>query len=220
MSIDYRRSEHHEFLQASHEAMADQGLLNILGQLGDTLGAKNRKAWAELPGSSDIRQRAREIKDATLAHLDEHLATLADSVERRGGKVYFAADGAEARQTILDILAQTSAKKVVKSKSMTSEEIHLNPALEAAGVEVVETDLGEYIIQLAGHRPSHIVGPALHLNKEQVAEILSQVSPEPLPPIKEVLTKFARQKLREHFATADVGISGVNFAVAETGTLT
>jgi L-lactate dehydrogenase complex protein LldF len=219
MTVDYRRTEHREFLAASHEAMADQGLLNILGQLGDTLGEKNRQAWAALPGSADLRQRAREIKDATLAHLDEHLATLAEAIERRGGSVHWAADGAEARQIVLDILAQCEARKVVKSKSMTSEEIHLNPALEAAGVEVVETDLGEYIIQLAGHRPSHIVGPALHLNKEQVAEILSRVSPEPLPPIKEVLTAFAREKLRQHFATADVGISGVNFAVAETGTL-
>ena len=220
MTVDYRREEHHEFMAASHEALGDQSLLNILGQLGDTLGEKNRAAWAALPGSSDLRERARKIKDATLARLDEHLATLADSVESRGGHVHFAADGEEARRAVLEIIERHRAKKVVKSKSMTSEEIHLNPALEAAGIEVVETDLGEYIIQLAGHRPSHIVGPALHLNKEQVAEILSTVSSEPLPPVKETLTAFARAKLREHFATADVGISGVNFAVAETGTLT
>jgi len=108
---------------------------------------------------------------------------------------------------------------VVKSKSMTSEEIHLNHALEEAGIETVETDLGEYIIQLAGHRPSHIVGPAVHLSAAQIAEILSKPAGQRLPAEREVLAGFARQALRQKFAQADVGISGVNFAIAETGSI-
>jgi L-lactate dehydrogenase complex protein LldF len=187
--------------------------------LSDTLGKKNREAWAQLPHSDLVRQQARQIKDATLAELDVHLATLADSVERRGGSVYFAEDGEEACRTILEIIQSRGLTKVVKSKSMTTEEIHLNPALEAAGIHPIETDLGEYIIQLAGHRPSHIVGPALHLSAPQVAEILSEDAGHELPVEREALAGFARERLRQQFAAAEVGITGANFAVAETGTI-
>jgi L-lactate dehydrogenase complex protein LldF len=199
--------------------MADPGLQGVLSRLADTLGVRNRRAWAELPDSDAIRERARRIKDATLAHLDEHLTTLQASVTRLGGHVHFAEDAAAARQHVLDILQRHDARRVVKSKSMTSEEIHLNHALTEAGVETVETDFGEYIIQVAGHRPSHIVGPALHLNANRVAEILSPVAGETLSSHREELTKFARRVLREKFASADAGITGVNFAIAETGTI-
>lgn len=216
---DYVRQEHHEFLEASQEAMGNGKLQIILDQLADTLGAKNRQAWAAMPDSDLARQKARAIKDATLAELDTHLQTLADSVERRGGKIHWADDGEAARQAILDIIAARGATKVVKSKSMTSEEIHLNKALEAAGIETVETDFGEYIIQVAGHRPSHIVGPALHLSANDVAEILSEPAGETLPTDREVLAAFARRQLRSEFAEAEVGITGANYAVAETGTI-
>jgi L-lactate dehydrogenase complex protein LldF len=217
--MDYLKHEHHEFLAASREAMADPGLQGVLSRLADTLGVRNRQAWAELPDSDAIRERARRIKDETLAHLDEHLNTLADSVTRVGGHVHFASDGAAACEQVLGILARHSVRRVVKSKSMTSEEIHLNKALAAAGIETVETDFGEYIIQVAGHRPSHIVGPALHLNAKRVAEILSPVAGVTLSSEREELTKFARRVLREKFASADAGITGVNFAIAETGTI-
>jgi L-lactate dehydrogenase complex protein LldF len=218
-TIDYVRQEHHEFVAASRAALANPSLQNILTRLGDSLGQRNRDAWAALPGSDKLRERARAIKDATLAELDVHLETLEASVKRLGGQVHWAADGKAACQAIIDIIHRRGATKVVKSKSMTTEEIHLNKALEAAGITPVETDFGEYIIQLLGHRPSHIVGPALHLSKRDVADVLSEHARRPLPDEPTELAKYAREQLREHFATADIGISGVNFAVAETGTI-
>jgi L-lactate dehydrogenase complex protein LldF len=217
--IDYVRSTHREFLAASDKALRTPSLQVILGQLGDTLGQRNREAWALLPNSDLVRQKARQIKDETLAHLDEHLQTLEASVMSRGGQVHWADDSEAATKIVVDLIRQRGYSRVVKSKSMTSEEIHLNPALEAAGIETVETDLGEYIIQLAGHRPSHIVGPALHLSAQEVAEILSQPAGRPLAAEREGLAAFAREQLRAKFAEAEVGISGANFAVAETGTI-
>jgi L-lactate dehydrogenase complex protein LldF len=216
---DYLRQTHHEFLQASQEALDNPNLQRILGQLGDTLGQRNRDAWQQLPNSDLVRERARTIKDHTLAELDQHLQTLEASVVARGGQVHWADDGAEACRHVLQIIQDRGGKRVVKSKSMTSEEIHLNHALEAAGIETVETDLGEYIIQLAGQRPSHIVGPALHLSAVEVAEILSQPAGETLPPDRLSLAAFARKQLRLNFSQADVGISGANFAIAETGSI-
>jgi L-lactate dehydrogenase complex protein LldF len=218
-NVDYVRQEHHEFLAASEEALHNPNLRRILSRLGDTLGRRNREAWQLLPGSDDVRERARSIKDATLADLAAHLGTLADSVARVGGRVWWAEDGEEACRVILDIVRGHKATRVVKSKSMTSEEIHLNKALIKAGIQPTETDFGEYIIQVAGHRPSHIVGPALHLSASDVAEILSPVAGEKLPAEREALAAFARRKLRRHFAEAEIGITGANFAVAETGTI-
>jgi len=216
---DYLRHTHHEFEQASAEALADSRLQVILGQLGDTLGSRNREAWAALPNSDLIREQARTIKDQTLAELDQHLATLERSVIRCGGQVHWALDGNEACRIVVDLIRLRQGTRVVKSKSMTSEEIHLNEALESAGIEAVETDLGEYIIQLAEHRPSHIVAPAIHLTAEQIAEILSKPAGQRLPVEREALAGFARRELRQKFAAADVGISGANFAIAETGSI-
>jgi L-lactate dehydrogenase complex protein LldF len=217
--IDYLRHTHHEFLEASADAIANASLQAILGQLSDTLGQKNREAWQQLPNADAVRERARIIKDATLAELDTHLQTLAESVERLGGTVHFCADGEQACRTVIELIQSRGYTKVVKSKSMTTEEIHLNAALEAHGIRPIETDLGEYIVQLAEHRPSHIVGPALHLSAQQVAEILSKDAGELLPVEREALAAFARRRLRERFAEAEVGITGANFAVAETGTI-
>ena len=216
---DYVRQEHHEFLAASDAALANPNLQQILGRLGDSLGLRNREAWSDFAPSDQVRERARAIKDETLAELDKHLETLEANVVRNGGHVYWASEGEDACRFILEILASRNAQKVVKSKSMTSEEIRLNHALEAAGVEVVETDFGEYIIQVAGHRPSHIVGPALHLSKDDVAKILSEAAGETLPTDREALAAFARRTLRSRFAAADVGITGANFAIAETGSI-
>lgn len=215
----YARHEHHEFLSASAEALADANLQLALAHLGDTLGQRNRAAFAALAEADELRQRARAIKDAALANLDEHLRTLEASVERHGGRVYYAGDAADARQIVLDVLRSRGAKRVVKSKSMTSEEIHLNAALAAEQIEAVETDFGEYIIQVAGHRPSHLVAPAIHLRTPQVAEVLSGDAGEPLPADAEQLAAYARRRLREEFARADAGITGANFLVAETGTV-
>jgi L-lactate dehydrogenase complex protein LldF len=148
-----------------------------------------------------------------------HLATLADNVERHGGHVHWADNGDEACGQILEIIRRVGATRIVKSKSMTTEEIHLNKILAHANLDVVETDFGEYIIQVAQHRPSHIVAPAIHLSKDQVTGILNTVSSEPLPADREQLAQFARRKLRSRFAAAEVGITGANFAVSETGTI-
>ena len=215
----YSEREHHEFLEASDEALANANLQLSLSVLGSTLGSRNRIAFEALDQSDQLRDRARRIKDATLADLDRHLETLANSVERRGGTVHWAADAAEAQQIIIDIIRDTDGRLAVKSKSMTTEEIHLNNALQTAGIEVVETDFGEFIIQQAGQRPSHLVAPAIHLNSKQVAEILSPLAGETLPADAEQLAAFARGALRSKFAAADVGITGANFAVAETGTI-
>ncbi len=200
--------------------MADATLHGALARLADTLASTHRAAYAALHESDRLRERARAIKDATLAELDRHLATLEESVKRRGGHVHFAADAADARELIGDIIHRAGGgTRIVKSKSMTTEEIHLNAALEARGWQVVETDFGEYILQVAGERPSHLVAPAVHLTVGQVAEILSTRSDTPLPADAAQLAAFARRQLRDRFAEADVGITGANFAVAETGTI-
>lgn len=218
-TTDYSTHEHHEFLAAAQQALGDARLQSALVHLGDTLGQRNKDAFASLAESGALRQRAREIKDAALARLDELLVELERSVNARGGQVHYADDGAAACQIIERILRDTNSHLVVKSKSMTSEEIHLNHALEAGGFEVVETDFGEYILQVAGQRPSHLVAPAVHLKVGDVAEILTKAAPGPLPADATQLAAFARGKLREKFAAADAGITGGNFLVAETGTL-
>ncbi|HVX10103.1 MAG TPA: LutB/LldF family L-lactate oxidation iron-sulfur protein [Pirellulales bacterium] len=219
MSGDYAQHEHHEFLAASAAALADSDLQGALSQLGDTLGARNRAAFAALSESTRLRDRARGIKDAALANLAEHLETLEASVVRNGGTVHYADDGAEACRIVLGILARGNARRVVKSKSMTTEEIHLNATLAENGISVVETDFGEYIIQVAGHRPSHLVAPAIHLRTPQVADLLSRDAGQPLPADAEQLAAYARRRLRAEFAQADAGITGGNFAIAETGTI-
>jgi L-lactate dehydrogenase complex protein LldF len=158
-----------------------------------------------------------------MAHLDRYLEQMADAIEGRGGKVYFARDGEDVVRYVADLARRRGAKVIAKSKSMATEEIELNRRLEQdyadLGLEIVETDLGEWIAQLAGDDPSHIVGPILHMNREQVAEVLSGVAGKKLPPNVEDLARFARQRLREKFLTADIGMTGANFGVAETGTV-
>jgi L-lactate dehydrogenase complex protein LldF len=178
-----------------------------------------REAFAGFPEGEALRDRARAIKEATLQELDRHLETLIANVERLGGHVHYAATPAEARSIIVDIGRRTGARMAVKSKSMATEEIHLNDALEAAGITPVETDLGEYIIQLAHERPSHIIAPAIHKTKGQVAELFSRELKRHAAPDPEALTRIARGELREKFLQADLGITGANFAVADTGTI-
>src|SRR5262249_1662828 len=156
------RHEHHDFLGGAASALADEPLQQALIRLTGTLMAGNRRSYAALADSSDLRDHAKRIKEHALAHLDRYLEQLEASVLKLGGKVHWATTAAEGRQIVVEIARQTNSKHIVKSKSMTTEEIHLNPALEAAGLEVTETDFGEFIIQLAGERPSHLVAPAVH----------------------------------------------------------
>src|SRR5476651_796623 len=217
--MTYAQHEHHDFLEASTQALADPTLQKALTRLTDTLLAGNRRGYAALADSSDLRDHAKRIKEHTLAHLDQYLIQLEASVQKLGGKVHWAATAEDARRIVVEIAQGADCKRAVKSKSMTSEEIHLNPALEQAGIEVTETDFGEYIIQVAGERPSHLVAPAVHHTRESVARVLSQHLGEQLSDDPKSLAMVGRRVLREKFRQADLGITGANFAVAETGTI-
>lgn len=189
---------------------------------GKVLPARNA-AFAALPEAPELRERAYHAKQETMANLDRYLEQMAEAVEARGGHVHFAQDGESAVRYIGELARSRGAKVIAKSKSMATEEIELNRRLEedyaGLGLEIVETDLGEWIAQLAGDTPSHIIGPILHMNTERISKILSEAAGEELPEDAEVLSRFARKRLREKFLTADIGISGANFGVAETGTI-
>jgi L-lactate dehydrogenase complex protein LldF len=216
---DYKRHEHHDFLGAAAQALTDEPLQAALVRLTGTLMAGNRRGYAALADSDQLRDHAKRVKEHTLARLDQYLEQLEESVQRLGGHVHWAATAEDARRIVCDIARRADCKHAVKSKSMTSEEIHLNKALEAAGVAVTETDFGEFIIQLAGERPSHLVAPAVHHTRESVARVLSEHVGEELPDDPTVLARTGRRVLREKFYHADLGITGANFAVAETGTV-
>src|SRR5262245_39418286 len=179
--MNYARTEHHDFLGAAAQALTDAPLQAALVRLTGTLMAGNRRGYAALADSDKLRDHAKRIKEHTLAHLDTYLEQLEESVHKLGGHVHWASDAEEARRIVVTIAGEATCTRAVKSKSMTSEEIHLNPALEAAGVEVTETDFGEFIIQVAGERPSHLVAPAVHHTRESVARVLSKHLGEPLP---------------------------------------
>lgn len=215
----YALHEHHEFIKASEEALASANLQIALTRLGDTLMMGNRSAFEKLPGSSLLRDKARAIKDHTLAHLDQYIEQAEKAITALGGHVHFASDSDDANAIVSRIIRERNVQRIVKSKSMVTEEIHLNPHLEAEGVEVTETDFGEFIIQVAGERPSHIVGPALHKTAEEMAVLLNNRFQEQLTKDPHEMAQFARGLLRKKFAEADMGITGGNFIVAETGTV-
>jgi L-lactate dehydrogenase complex protein LldF len=178
-----------------------------------------REAFDAFPEGEALRDRARAIKEATLQRLDHYLDQLIDNVERRGGHVHYADTAADARRIVLDVARRAGARLAVKSKSMATEEIELNEALLEAGITPVETDLGEYIIQLAHEKPSHIIAPAIHKTKGQVAELFAKELEREVAADPEELTRIARGELRDKFLAADIGITGANFAVADTGTV-
>jgi L-lactate dehydrogenase complex protein LldF len=216
---NYALHEHHDFTGAVKEALVDVPLQAALTRLTDTLMAGNRRAFAELADSAKLRDHAKHIKEHTLAHLDRYLEQLETSVRNVGGQVHWAETASDARQAVIEIARSAKCSRAVKSKSMTSEEIHLNEALEEAGIETTETDFGEFIIQLAGERPSHLVAPAVHHTRESIARILSKHTGEQLPDDPRTLAMAGRRLLRDKFYRADLGITGANFAVAETGTI-
>jgi L-lactate dehydrogenase complex protein LldF len=178
------------------------------------------KAAEELGDWEDWRTLGEEIRRHTMENLDYYLDQLSEQVEKRGGTVYFAETAEEANQYIQQVTEKKQAKKVVKSKSMVTEEIGLNEALEKSGCEVVESDLGEWILQLDEDPPSHIVTPALHKNKEQIRETFVKKKGYTKSDDPVELAAFAREQLRQDFLEADVGVTGCNFAVAESGAVT
>jgi len=207
------------FRERTTGALEDAFLQEALGIATTKFMTLRHDAFAHFPEGDALRDRARAIKEATLQRLDHHLERLVTNVEAWGGHVHYATTAADAREVVLELARRTGARLVVKSKSMATEEIELNEALLHAGVTPVETDLGEYIIQLAHEKPSHIIAPAIHKTKGQVAELFARELHREVAADPEVLTRIAREELRDKFLKADMGITGANFAVAETGTV-
>jgi L-lactate dehydrogenase complex protein LldF len=212
-------AEADSFPRRIDSALRDEQLQVALGRATVRFTAARSAALGALIDSEELRDRARAARARAIARLDEHLEQLVSHIEAAGGHVHWAEDAEEARAIIVGLARDRSVRSIVKGKSMASEEIHLNPALIEAGFRVVETDLGEYILQLAGQVPSHIIVPAIHWTKEQVGELFNRKLGMPLTDDVATMTRTAREVLRGEYLRADMGITGVNFGVAETGTL-
>jgi L-lactate dehydrogenase complex protein LldF len=207
------------FRAAARGALANERMQDVLDIATGNLRDIRLGAWARLDDVEVLRERGREARTRAIKNLPRHLDEFQRNVEARGGYVHRCATDEAARNTILEICRARGAKLVAKSKSMASEEIGLNDALEAEGIATVETDLGEYILQLAGEHPVHIVAPAIEKTAEDVAVLLESVDGEPVERDLRAMTAKARRQLRKVFLTADVGVTGANFAVAETGSI-
>lgn len=214
------------FPVAAHEAVHDSTLRGNLRHATRTIRAKRAKAVAEVSDWAALREAGKQIKDHTLRHLDRYLVQLEESVTAAGGIVHWAADAAEANRIVTELVKMTGETEVVKVKSMATQEIGLNEALETAGIHAYETDLAELIVQLGKDRPSHILVPAIHRNRGEIRDIFvremgewGRPAPEGLTDTPAELAEAARLHLREKFLRAKVGVSGANFMVAETGTL-
>ncbi|MCP3818259.1 lactate utilization protein [Streptomyces sp. A3M-1-3] len=214
------------FPRAAHDAVRDTRLRANLRHATHTIRDKRAKAVAELADWAQLREAGRQIKDHTLRHLDRYLVQLEESVTAAGGTVHWAADAAEANRIVAGLVRATGHREVVKVKSMATQEIGLNEALEAEGIAAYETDLAELIVQLGDDRPSHILVPAIHRNRGEIRDIFrremaawGRPAPEGLGDTPAELAEAARLHLREKFLRAKVGVSGANFMVAETGTM-
>ncbi|MER7664528.1 MULTISPECIES: LutB/LldF family L-lactate oxidation iron-sulfur protein [unclassified Streptomyces] len=214
------------FPAAAKDAVHDATLRANLRHATHTIRDKRAKAVAELADWSLLREAGKQIKDHTLRHLDRYLVQLEERVTAAGGLVHWAADADEANRIVADLVKATGEREVVKVKSMATQEIGLNEALEAEGISAYETDLAELIVQLGDDRPSHILVPAIHRNRGEIRDIFrsrmadwGRAAPEGLSDTPAELAEAARLHLREKFLRAKVGVSGANFMVAETGTL-
>jgi L-lactate dehydrogenase complex protein LldF len=205
------------FYNRVERALHDESLQTALGRATARFVGNRAGAFSALSAPDALRDQARAIRASALSRLDVLLERLEANVTARGGTVCWAADGEEARRYIAELARSRGVQTIVKSKSMAAEEIHLNEALEEAGLSVVETDLGEYIIQLAGETPSHIIAPSIHKTREQVSELFSEHLGMPATDDIPTMTQTARAALRQRFLQADMGISGVNFGVADEG---
>ena len=202
------------FRAVAREKVADAHLQDALDVATARLRDGRRAAWSALDDVEELRTRAYDAKMRVVDDLDAHVAQFRAAAEARGVHTFVARTAAEANTYIADVCRRRGAQLVAKSKSMVTEELGLNDVLETAGMRVVETDLGEYILQLAGEHPVHIIAPAIEKTAAEVAVLLGEESTE-----LEVLTAAARRQLRETFLTADVGITGANFGVCDTGSI-
>src|SRR5262245_39339748 len=215
------QSTSHLFKDNAVRALGDAHLQQAMTHVRTKFMTKRLVAIEALPEFEALRDAARDLKNHVLSRLDEYLVEFEGNVTRNGGQVHWCATPAEARKVILDICRRVDARTVTKGKTMVGEEIGINDHLAANGIEPVETDLGEYIIQLRHEAPSHIIAPAVHVTKDQVEETFRKVHSD-LDPARnlsqpESLLHEAREKLRKRFIAADVGITGANFLVADTG---
>ncbi len=207
------------FKAAATEALGNAELRANLKNFGQRFKMIRRNAFGPLKDPEALRLRARAVKDRAMAALPELLERLEKNVVAAGGRVHWAADAEEARAVVLELARSNGVREVVKGKSMTAEEIGLNEALEEAGIWAAETDLGEYIVQLAGEKPSHIIAPAVHKNRFEIGDLFAEkLGVEPTYDPGE-LNAIARATLRERFLSAEMGLTGVNMAVAETGSI-
>ncbi|WP_067421159.1 LutB/LldF family L-lactate oxidation iron-sulfur protein, partial [Carbonactinospora thermoautotrophica] len=211
-----------KFPEAARGALADTQLRRNLYRATRTIRGKRAAVVGEVPDWEELREAGRAIKEHTLRNLDRYLEQLERAVTAAGGQVHWARDAAEANRIVIDLVRRTGEREVVKVKSMATQEIGLNEALEHAGIAAYETDLAELIVQLGDDRPSHILVPAIHRNRAEIREIFLRrmpSAPRDLTDDPRELAEAARRHLREKFLTAKVAISGANFMVAETGTL-
>jgi L-lactate dehydrogenase complex protein LldF len=208
-----------QFRSRARAALADEGLREALREAVTLFTERRRRAVAEVENWPDLREKARRIKEEALSHLDHHLDCFATRAEEAGAHVHWARDGTEACEIVTGIAERSGAERLIKSRSAVTEEIGLSTALQRDGRLPVETNLGDWIVQLAGESSSHLLTLATHRSRKRVAELFAEQFG--IDPPKDVagLIHFAREKLRRHFAHADLGISGVNFGIAETGSI-
>ncbi len=208
------------FPALAHAELRNTQLRRNIRRATTTIRARTARVTAELPDWEALRSAGQAIKAATLHDLDTHLLLLEERVTEAGGTVHWARDAEEAREIIVNIARRHGAQRVVKIKSMTTDEIDLNPAMQAAGIDPIETDLADMIVQLAHDTPSHILVPAIHRNRAEIQALFEdsfdqgKLNDKPTD-----LTAAARRYLREKFLNTEVAISGANFAIAETGTV-
>jgi L-lactate dehydrogenase complex protein LldF len=209
------------FRKNAEHALLDTQLQRALDKAGSGFIDKRHAAMAALPEFEQLRHTAREIKEHTLSHLDEYLLRFEQQVVNNGGQVHWASTSKQATDRIVELCREANARKVTKGKTMVGEEVGLNEALQQAGISPIETDLGEYIIQLADEPPSHIIAPAIHKTREQITALFKQHHArygltQPLETVPAIVNE-ARQVLRQEFIQADVGITGANLLIADTG---
>ncbi len=207
------------FLRQENKGLAEPHGSRALGESAERSSKHNRQVTLSVPYWEQWREEAHAVKRFAIHHLDQLLVEFERNAVGRGATVLWAKDAEEANRHVLDIVQKHQVKTVVKSKSMVTEEMELNHVLASVGVRALETDLGEYLVQLAGQRPVHIVTPALHLSAEDVGRLFAEKLNEPFTSEHEKLTDIARRHLREEYLRADMGISGVNFALADTGSI-
>ncbi|MBN2045774.1 MAG: iron-sulfur cluster-binding protein [Anaerolineales bacterium] len=208
-----------QFLNTAQQTIEDPVLQAAYDKAIPRFNSSRQDAFALVPDVEELRRELKAVRAATIADLGTHLQTFERNAQAAGAVVHWANHAQQVGQIVLDIARRRRAKLIAKSKSMVTEELHLNQVLESAGIKVVETDLGEYIIQLANERPSHIIGPAIHKTARQVRELFIEKLHQRVDEDPAALTDVARHALREIFINADIGISGVNLGVAETGSV-